>query len=103
MLNNLLFSYNQCNGGSKASAERSGGMSIAYCQSNVTRTIAVDEWLTILGPVGKETPALIYHRVSTRKNDMYLRTAKQFRNHAERNTGDEIAKMIDVDNVRIQM
>src|SRR5690348_15529357 len=102
MLTDLFLSYNKCNGSSKTSAERFGGIPITYCKTNVTRTIAEDEWLTILDPFGKETPALIYHRVSTGKNNMYLRTTKQFGNHAERNTRDEIAKMINVDYVRVQ-
>src|SRR5438045_8397548 len=101
MLNNLSFPHDKSNRCSEASAERSGSMSIAYSNTNIARTITVDEWLAVIGAFGKETPASIYHRVSSWKNDVYLWTTEQFGNHTECDTCDKVAKTIDVENVRI--
>ena len=71
-LNILSLLFDKSNGCTEVSTERPGCAAIAHSNTHITRTITVDEGLTIVRSLGKETPALIYHRVSSWKNDVYL-------------------------------
>jgi len=37
------------------------GIAITYGDACVTRTVAIHKWSSIVGAIGKEAPALLYH------------------------------------------
>ena len=49
------------NSGAKAHTKRFSGIAITYRDTDVPRTIAIDEWLAVIGTIGKEAPAFLYH------------------------------------------
>ena len=57
----LFARYFERNCGAKPHTERFSGIAITYRDSYISRTIAIDEWLAVIGTIGEEAPAFLYH------------------------------------------
>src|SRR5947209_14824803 len=81
-------------------------MPVTYRYSDIAGTIAVDEGLGIADAaytriICEESPALIYYNTIVREGDARPRRIEQLRHHSQRNACNQVAEMIDVEDMRL--
>src|SRR5579859_6796733 len=99
--NDLLSGYNESNSVTIGHTQRSRGTAVAHRDRNIAGTIAVDEWTTVLRAIGEEAAALVYHAAPLREGGLNLSQIKQVGQHRQGNRGDEVAKIVNMEDARI--
>ena len=101
MLNELSGGCVESNGGSIPHAKRSGRVPIAHGNRHIVGAIAVEKGLPILGTIGEEAPAFADAHSMIGEDDPGLFRTEQLWHHVERDTGNQVAKVIDMQDMRL--
>src|SRR5690348_12149719 len=88
-----------------AHMQRTCRVAVAYGNAHISRTIAIDEWARLLSialrHIGKEAAALRHSLIEGREAKLYGLTGEKIGNQAQRNIGDDIAKIIDMQHLSL--
>src|SRR5579885_295910 len=82
-----------------AHIQRSGSIPVAHRDSQVPGAIAIEKWPSVLLSIREKAPALIHACPRCEKSDDCMLCGEEFGNHRERNAGNQIAKVIDMQNM----